>query len=271
MKIKHFEEYYYVYDENNNLREIYENNILINRYQYNENNQIIREDNLHLKVSITYTYNASNKLIERNYYNFSLTELINIIYKDTFTYDSMDKLTTYNDEKIIYDNNYNLIKYRDANIKLSKDNQIIELDNYLFEYRNSLLLKKLNFKNQITNYYYKNNKLIKQKGSQTIQFIYQNNEILGLKLKNQKFYFKKDFNNNVIAILNSKNKIICKYVYDYFGNHNILICNKDYDNIAYLNPIRYHSYYFDVELGLYYINNNYYDPEINLLINKTIF
>ena len=35
MEIKHFKEYDCVYDDNNNLIEVYENQILICRYKYN--------------------------------------------------------------------------------------------------------------------------------------------------------------------------------------------------------------------------------------------
>ena len=37
--------------------------------------------------------------------------------------------------------------------------------------------------------------------------------------------------------------------------------------IALLNPVRYRSYYYDKETGLYYLNSRYYDPEIGRFIN----
>ena len=32
--------------------------------------------------------------------------------------------------------------------------------------------------------------------------------------------------------------------------------------MANINPIRYRSYYYDKEIGLYYLNNRYYDSNI---------
>lgn len=49
------------------------------------------------------------------------------------------------------------------------------------------------------------------------------------------------------------------------GNHDVI----DYTNLGLgeLNPIRYRSYYYDTETGLYYLNSRYYDPEIGRFIS----
>jgi len=39
------------------------------------------------------------------------------------------------------------------------------------------------------------------------------------------------------------------------------------DGIAEINPIRYRSYYYDNETGLYYLKSRYYDPEVGRFIN----
>ena len=56
------------------------------------------------------------------------------------------------------------------------------------------------------------------------------------------------------------------YAYDAWGN---VIAGSDYSgmNIRAINPIRYRSYYFDNETGLYYLNSRYYDPETGRFIN----
>ena len=37
--------------------------------------------------------------------------------------------------------------------------------------------------------------------------------------------------------------------------------------IAFINPFRYRSYYYDFETNLYYLNSRYYDPQIGRFIN----
>ena len=39
-------------------------------------------------------------------------------------------------------------------------------------------------------------------------------------------------------------------------------------DIATVNPYRYRSYYYDSEIGLYYVSSRYYDPEIGRFLNS---
>ena len=57
-------------------------------------------------------------------------------------------------------------------------------------------------------------------------------------------------------------------IYDAYGNYKILL---DTNGIGTLNPIRYRGYYYDVETGLYYLINRYYDPEIGRFISPNNF
>ena len=70
---------------------------------------------------------------------------------------------------------------------------------------------------------------------------------------------------NVIEILDSTGATVVKYVYDAWGNHDVL----DYTDfgLGELNPIRYRSYYYDTETGLYYLQSRYYDPEVGRFIS----
>ena len=56
------------------------------------------------------------------------------------------------------------------------------------------------------------------------------------------------------------------YVYDAWGNHKVLNPdgseNTNPSFIGNINPIRYRSYYYDVETGLYYLHSRYYDPRV---------
>lgn len=43
--------------------------------------------------------------------------------------------------------------------------------------------------------------------------------------------------------------------------------NTDPTHIANVNPIRYRGYYYDSEIGLYYLQSRYYDPAVKRFIN----
>ena len=58
---------------------------------------------------------------------------------------------------------------------------------------------------------------------------------------------------------------------DAWGNHKVLDAagteNTSDDFIGNINPIRYRGYYYDAEVGLYYLKSRYYDPEVGRFIS----
>ncbi len=120
-------------------------------------------------------------------------------------------------------------------------------------------------------------------------FYYAADGITGFHLKNnvvdEDFYYKKNAQNDIIGIYMAGQKEIARYEYDAWGNcvakylqddGTYAIINDDYSYndttiinrfIAFKNPFRFRSYYYDFETNLYYLNSRYYDPEIGRFIN----
>ena len=72
-------------------------------------------------------------------------------------------------------------------------------------------------------------------------------------------------------MFDSSGVIVVKYVYDAWGNHEVIILDGTAEDaktthIGNLNPYRYRGYYYDVETGLYYLKTRYYDPEVGRFI-----
>ena len=73
------------------------------------------------------------------------------------------------------------------------------------------------------------------------------------------YYYDKNPRGDVIGILDNTGNTVVKYTYDAYGNCN---CTYSYNtDLANSNPIRYRSYYYDEDTGLYYLNARYYDPQ----------
>ena len=78
---------------------------------------------------------------------------------------------------------------------------------------------------------------------------------------------------DITAIYNTSGVKQAEYVYDAWGkvllmkdaNGNDISNNTSH--IGYINPIRYRSYYYDVETSLYYLESRYYDPETGRFLN----
>ena len=64
----------------------------------------------------------------------------------------------------------------------------------------------------------------------------------------------------------SEGTLHAHYIYDAWGNHQIEAFTES--GIGDLNPIRYRSYYYDTETGLYYLRARYYDPETGRFISQ---
>ena len=82
------------------------------------------------------------------------------------------------------------------------------------------------------------------------------------------FWFEKNRQGDIVAVYNSAGIKVVSYAYDAWGNcivtnHNISGTN----SYANLNPFRYRGYYYDSELGFYYLNSRYYDPAVGRFIN----
>ena len=90
--------------------------------------------------------------------------------------------------------------------------------------------------------------------------------VCGLKYNGTAYYFYKNLQGDVIAITNETGAVVARYSYDAWGK-----CTVESDasgvDIANINPFRYRSYYYDFEIGMYYLQSRYYDPEVGRFIN----
>ena len=141
-----------------------------------------------------------------------------------------------------------------------------------------------------TKFYLNGNKILAQDDGNKVYYHYGVDGIVGFTLKLSEtiiyeYTYKKNIQGDIIGIYDSNNALICKYIYDAWGNHKTLILsnngeyvdisstsdytniNNNYIYIATLNPFRYRGYYFDTDTGLYYLNTRYYDPELGRFIN----
>ena len=99
-----------------------------------------------------------------------------------------------------------------------------------------------------------------------------NNKLIGFRYNGVTYYYKKNIQEDIIGILDSDYNVIVNYQYDAWGrilsitdNNGNEITNTNH--IAYINPFRYRSYYYDNETKLYYLNTRYYNPNWGRFLN----
>ncbi len=288
--------YRYKYDEKGNIIEIKENSILIARYKYDNLSRLIREDNRLFNKTTTIEYDAGGNIVFKLEYLFTLTDNLNestpaaiypYLYKSTGW---RDQLVSYNGENFAYDEVGNPTTCRGETLIWSHARQVVQLGDCKYTYNaNGIRTSKI-VNGVKTKFFLNGNRIIAQDDGNIIYYHYGADGIVGftLQLSNtdiQEYTYKKNIQGDIIGIYELENVLICKYIYDAWGNTKTLILssngsyvdisstsndtcvNTKYLFIANLNPFRYRGYYFDTETGLYYINNRYYDPEIGRFIN----
>ncbi len=87
------------------------------------------------------------------------------------------------------------------------------------------------------------------------------------------YYFHKNLQGDVIEIRSAYGSLVARYTYDAWGkvisitNENGLDVTDNAAHVANANPFRYRGYYYDAEIGMYYLQSRYYDPVVGRFIN----
>ena len=115
------------------------------------------------------------------------------------------------------------------------------------------------------------------------QLIYENNgsretmyyydaagQLVGFIVNGSTYYYVRNVQGDIIKILDGNMEEVVEYKYDTWGNV-IGMEGSDYGKwVGSLNPFRYRGYYYDDEIGMYYLITRYYNPEWGRFLNADI-
>ena len=266
-------EYRYQYDKLNNITHIFYHNKLLNFYEYDDYNELIKEENYDTNEKIEYIYDNSGNLLEKTTKNLETND---IIATDTYQYtnpDWEDQLTKFNDQEITYDaignplsignsitmdwiNGRSLKNYMDTNKNLDIS----------YRYNKDGIREEKRVNGTVTKYHLENSSIIyEQRGNDIIYYLYDLTGLVGLKYHDNTYYYLKNLQGDIIGILDQDYNQVVTYEYDSWGkllsikdeNQNEIT---DENHIGIINSFRYRGYYYDTETDLYYLNSRYYNP-----------
>ncbi|MBD5583540.1 MAG: hypothetical protein HDQ88_00425 [Clostridia bacterium] len=260
----------YKYDNCGNICEIKENGHIVAKYSYDSLNRIIREDNKQLGKTVLFNYDPNGNITERCEYAYTAKtgEELSELECTHYSYDYIgDKLVAYSNEGFAYNNLGSPTTYRNKVLQWQYGKRLINFDGTTFTYDGQ---GKRISKGAINFVYDADGNLIFQ--SNGLQFIYDDKGAVGVIQNGNMYFYRKDIQGNIIAILDGNGEVVVKYVYDAWGNHAVLDAKgndiEDANHIGNINPFRYRGYYYDVETGLYYLQTRYYDPETGRFISQ---
>lgn len=272
--------YSYKYDALYNITHVYYNDLLINRYYYDNYNQLIEEDDYRLNKTFKYIYDNEGNILSKNTYEFRTSNLLDSKVYEYNNSNWEDQLTKYDGINITYDGVGNPITIGNANLTWINGRTLQkyeDISNNLvvnYEYNKKGVRTSKTVNNVKTSYYLENKNIIfEQTGTNVIYYLRDSNsKLIGLKYNNSLYYYLKNAQDDILGLLDSNYNLVAEYLYDSWGN---IISIKDANgneitdtsNIAHINPFRYRSYYYDSETNLYYLNSRYYNPAWGRFIN----
>ncbi len=220
-----------------------------------------------------YTYDALGQL---------LTEVKNGTVVNTMTYDEYGNILTKNDmvytygngvwrdlltgycgKTISYDAQGNPLNYLGKTLSWDKGRQLKSFGNISYTYNASGIRTSKTVGLTKHRYILDGTKILKETwGNNTIIPLYGNEgDTCGIIYNGEPYYFLKNLQGDIISITDKSGNTVAKYSYDAWGVCTIVSDSSNCD-IAEVNPYRYRGYYYDSEIGLYYLQSRYYDPAI---------
>ena len=196
----------------------------------------------------------------------------NIISKKgkQYCYDEIwhDLLTCYNGQAIEYDAQGNPVKYLGHTFTWEKGRQLKSFDSNTYTYNANGIRTSKTVNGVKHTYTLDGTKILREAwGNNTLIPLYDNEDsVCGILYNSVPYYFIKNLQGDVIAIVDQDAETVAKYSYDAWGvptiKHDTSECQ-----IATINPFRYRAYYYDKEIGLYYLQSRYYDASVGRFIN----
>ncbi len=299
--------YAYKYDKVGNITEITRNDKAYHSYQYDKFGQLVRDDSATGGTYI-WTYDALGNITSRKKYAYTTGDISSATPSETIEYhygkadnagwnniltgvDFNGNGTVDETEKILYDEIGNPTTYLGANMWW-KGRQLTSYRkngvDLLFTYDASGLRGSKTVGSVKTTYQYVGDKLYYENrgnGKELYYFYDSFNNLSAISYFNGKehtmYYALTNSQGDVLGLYDAWGKKVAAYDYDAWGNATVYEVTQDEngnnvhtvvtektDHISYVNPIRYRGYYYDSDLGLYYLQSRYYDSTVGRFLNS---
>ena len=264
-------------------------------YEYDDEERIIKVTDT-IDGTVSYTYDALGQLetetkdgkttkFEYDNYGNITAKANGIVDEDgefveeskiTYEYGNeiwRDLLTAYNGQSITYDAQGNPTSYLGHTLTWEKGRQLKSFDGNTYTYNaNGIRTSKIvnGIKHEYT---FDGTKILRETwDGNTLIPLYDNEDgVCGILYNNVPYYFIKNLQGDIIAIVDKDAKTVARYSYDAWGAVTSAVTHTDLTkgvDIATINPFRYRGYYYDEEIELYYLQSRYYDASVGRFINE---
>ena len=269
-------------------------------YEYDEFGQLVRFNDALENKTYTYTYDGNGNILTKSEYAYTTGDLGTVTNTTTYGYDTQwkDKLTEVNGQKITYDNIGNPTSYLGAKLiwegrQLTSYSNAENTFNYEYDengmrYRTTITNKEDNSVGYL-DYVWVDSKLISisytsDELNQTVKYLYNDfDEPVGFVSTREDgsvdtYYYLKNAQGDITNIVSAAGKKMVSFTYDVFGKRTVIYQANDSTTPGQielltqmkadlLNPFAYRGYCYDYDMGMYYLQSRYYDPNTGRFIN----
>jgi RHS repeat-associated protein len=81
------------------------------------------------------------------------------------------------------------------------------------------------------------------------------------------YWYGKNIQGDIVAVYSSTGTVLMNYTYTAWGKTTVSYSNSGATTTAVKNNLTYRGYYYDSDLGMYYLQSRYYDPNTCRFIN----
>lgn len=218
-------------------------------YEYDARGFLTKED------STIFAYDANGNITQAGSttmsYDTTIKDRLVKVGIDAVVYDDLNPLNpkSFKDKEFTFEGR-RLVRYKDSG------------NDFTYKYdEQGLRIEKKSTAGATTKFVYEGTKLICEIApSYRLDFLYdENDELYGfIKDGSSKYFYVRDFLQNITGIIDSNGKFVVKYNCSAYGNVSVL---QDTNGLAAINPFLYKGYYFDKESGMFYCHTRYYVPE----------
>lgn len=226
----------YAFDKNNNIKSIKENDKLVASYTYDGLEQLVRENDAVSDKTYVYKYDKGGNVVSKKVYDYT-TETISSDSIDTITYkyeDSSwkDLLTSYNGQKITYDEIGNPLQYRDGMNFTWKYGRSLATainkagDKISYEYNKDGIRTSKTINGTTTKYQLEDSNVVRE--TTDIWYMYnESSELLGLNINGKSYYYEKNLQGDIVGLVDNQGNTVVTYSYDAWGNITKITGDKD--------------------------------------------
>ena len=272
--------YVYNYDNNGNIISITQGSTSIS-YTYDAANRLTRENNQVTNQTVTYEYDVWGNILNKKVYAYTteqdpgtpIAPAVTYAY-ETGTNSWGDKLTSYDGQTITYDAMGNPLTYRGYTFTW-RGKQLVSSVNgtqtVSYEYNEDGLRQKKTVNGTETDYFYNGTVLIGMQRSGT-RYLFSYDaagKVVSVKYNNNEYYYVRNGQGDIVKLIDVSGASVVEYSYDTWGKK-VTTTGSLAGTLGLIQPFRYRGYVYDYETGFYYLQSRYYDPTTGRFISADV-